>query len=750
MRYLDESTGTIYSQSDVEKQAMEENIPFDEFVTSKGYQIMEDAAEVEEVKIEDVVINNSANAASQNTAQTDTTDLDLDNVSLESLETPETPEEINNRDKYEAYNNAKQNYEEYNKTYNFGYGENRGTKFNQSNFLSGSTRAYSKNKELKRLMDEKARLLGPDFDLPATLYELDEDQFVDAFRKEFPGISIVQTDIGDAVKINVNGKDEYLDLQRFLPGKNYYKNFDRVIKDVQLMDSQLTADNRVSSITAGVVYQMKDGEFNKHYVNQTLKGTGYSIDQINKKGGKNTGMELLFNNEVVLQDTSVDNSGGKLDSHYTGNAIEEYLKKNLTADQNNIVKEKSYELLDVFLTKQAKEKAKVNDNISEEEVKKQYATTDFIPSVMAIAEGANLNPVQKDILKIYLQQQQEKAATENIIPSGANAYGIPDEKIQLFDYNIATSLAGLADVEGGQAILNALQTNDIVGQLNEAGLVSTRRGLVENKMLTISERLLVETGDVDLIRLAQTYKYAPVEAQQDAIDKKVINFKNSDNQIQKLLSEKLETLGNELPDGAGFKVVTTEFDGNIQRVFNITFEPEGKPTDEEINKFNELRVKFWKLQTNISRLDNDRVKSVHNIINDINNLPDLNEITVIKDENGNEFEVNKNIYDLAFKEYDVGDLLFKDLSDATSQILLTVPTLFGSESALDAQRQLNEKNKYYRSLGTYDDGQGGGFLFTMRTLAQQFPNIALAIGTVNLINIMLIKLLKAQVIQLIK
>ena len=695
MNYLDPNTGVTYTTEQL--LALAGDTPLSEYIIANGYVEIDfsTTSQEEEVKIEDVVINNSATAASQNTAQTDTTDLDLDNVSLESLETPETPEEINKRDKYQAYYEEKELFEALTPQ------------------LKNPRQSLAYQNMQKELL-----ALGPDFDLPATLYELDEDQFVDAFRKEFPGISIVQTDVGDGVVINVNGKDEYLDLQKVLPGESYYENFDKIIKDVITMDAEMTADNVMSGITAGIIYQMKDGEYNKNYVNETLKGTGYSIDQINKKGGRNTGMELLFNGEVVLQDTAVNNTGGKLDRNYIGNGIEEYLKNNLTPEQNAVVAEKSYKLLDVFLIKEAKEKAKVNDNLSEEKVKETYAANGFIPAVMTVASTADLDEAQKDILKTYLEQQQEKAVT--II----NTYGNTDYD---YDYDMATSLAGLADVEGGSTILDALLVNDIVGQLEEKGLKDTRRDLVQNKMLTISERLLVDTGNEDLIRLAQNYRYAPVEMQQDAIDKKARNFRNSGKAIEDLLVNQLDLIGKTLPKSANLNYESVEFEGSIQRLFNLTLN-EGA-TAEELDQFNDAQISFYKLQTNINRLQKDRRKSLHNIIEDINSLPDLNEITVVKDENGNEFEVNKNIYDLAFKEYDAIDLIAKDLSDATNQILLAAPTLLGFDSALDAQRQLNEKNKYYRSLGTYDDDQGYTGLFILRTLAQQFPNIALAIGT---------------------
>ena len=55
--------------------------------------------------------------------------------------------------------------------------------------------------------------------------------------------------------------------------------------------------------------------------------------------------------------------------------------------------------------------------------------------------------------------------------------------------------------------------------------------------------------------------------------------------------------------------------------------------------------------------------------------------------------------------------------------------MLGADWALDEQRRLNKKNEYFQSNLTYDNLQGQGGLFALRTFAQQFPNIALAITT---------------------
>jgi len=749
MKYLDEENGVYYTEDELILAAGDMSL--NEYIVQMGYIAIEEEEEKEEESsfIEDVATN-SADAASTNKKE-DTVvekkktsrydilanqyknmDSNLDDISLESLEPEQTKEVILKEDKYKAYNEAKAAYEKYQETYTFGFGEGRGTGFNESNFLSGSQGSYNKNKALKRSLDDEIIKLGPNFDVPETLYELDEETFIEAFRKEYPYISIKETDAGDAVKILYDGKEEYLDLQpTWLNGDKYYKNFDKVIKEIKEFDKSIIAEQMISQITSSIMYGLSDGEYDTKYINEILDGTGYNVQQINKKGGKNTGMELLFNGEVVVIDPVVNKSGGSSDYNYEGIAIQNYLSKNLTSAQNSVVANKSYDLLDTFLVDEAKAKAEVNDNISDEDVKKAYGQQDFVNNVMGIGKIGGLTDAQNNILKNYLGEQQKKALTDagnNNIVGGMARSNIGSRKNEVYDFDIATNLKGLLDVEGGEAILNVLQTEDVVGQLEKLGLENTRKRLIDNKMLSISEKLMQQDGNEDLIRLAQRYKYAPIEVVQDKVEEKIRIAKNSSDNIEALLKFKTNQIVDNLPEGSEIVVdVLENKDGSTSRILSL--KSEGIPNEKQKLEQNKTALELWKLQSNINRLESDRVTFIKNLITDIDNIESFNKIETVKDDKGNEFEVNKNVFDLAFKEYDGVDLIKKDLNDATAQIFLTIPTLLGADWALDEQRRLNKKNEYFQSNLTYDNLQGQGGLFALRTFAQQFPNIALAITT---------------------
>ena len=742
MKYLDEASGMLFTASEIMTQMKLEEFEgqFDDYILEKGYTQYEEEKieEEEESDFQSDVVVNSAIAASENIIESAVdvdpakkltkiqkdykkrfSGLNLGNISLESIDVPQTNEEIKKAEKYNAVNTATKNFKEYNKNYTFGFGEGPGTDFNKSNFGSGAQGSYLKNKELKQIMDDEIRALGPDFNYPETLYELTESKFVDAFRLEFPAINIKEVDVGDGVEIYYNGKTEYLDLQRFLPGKKHFDNFNRVIKEIKQFDKEQTAEEMLSSITSGLIFSFGEKEVDANYVNKVLDGTGYSInysrgayDEFSSKGDGDK-VELFYNGEVVVG--GIDEYGKELPFYDNTNLIQEYLYNNLTPIQNAVVAKKSYELLDAFLLKRAKEKAEVSDSLNEQEVKEAYATTDFISNVNAIADEAGLTTEQKNILKNYLQDQQNKAYEMQPIEGGKYI----DDFEMYYNYDTATNLLGL-----DEDILSALQTNGIVEQLNELGLTTTKKRLVEEKMLTIAEALMASENQ-DLLQLAQRYQYASKEKAEDLILEKIGIAQRSTSNIAKLIEYKTVELLANMPDEVTLSTtqITTP-DGVPYTEFGLQVKGELNLEGEDLKAYNAAALEWWTLQGNVNRLEDDRRKFIQNLITDINGFESLDEIAIVKDDNGNEFEVNKNIHDLVFKEYDGIDLIKNDLNNGFKQILLTVPTLLGSDAALDAQREINEDSQFFQSMVSYDDTKGQGGLYALRTFAQQFPNQA--------------------------
>ena len=83
------------------------------------------------------------------------------------------------------------------------------------------------------------------------------------------------------------------------------------------------------------------------------------------------------------------------------------------------------------------------------------------------------------------------------------------------------------------------------------------------------------------------------------------------------------------------------------------------------------------------------------------------------------------IIDAAHREYGLGNLIVKDVNDAFTSTFLALPTLFDSEWAIGKQKQLNDKNNYYKEM----TGPEFSLEYITRTLGQQSANITLAIAT---------------------
>ena len=56
------------------------------------------------------------------------------------------------------------------------------------------------------------------------------------------------------------------------------------------------------------------------------------------------------------------------------------------------------------------------------------------------------------------------------------------------------------------------------------------------------------------------------------------------------------------------------------------------------------------------------------------------------------------MYDAFSKEYGTAELMAKDFGDATYSIFLALPTLAGSQFAIDEQVRLNQKNEKINAL----------------------------------------------------
>ena len=186
----------------------------------------------------------------------------------------------------------------------------------------------------------------------------------------------------------------------------------------------------------------------------------------------------------------------------------------------------------------------------------------------------------------------------------------------------------------------------------------------------------------------------------------------------------------DIPSTIGYTKTT-----GIDDVLYFNLEKDGELNSEEKEIFEEASVRLFNLQNTLGRLESDYEKTIQNYINHVAEITEYKKsigVKVGEDKKGR--DVTRNIlqgYENIFKEYDVGNLIAKDFTDASYGIMLSLPTLFNSEWAINEQKALQRKENYYKSSLKYDDafGEGEFGLYSLRTLFQQAPNILMAIGT---------------------
>ena len=218
----------------------------------------------------------------------------------------------------------------------------------------------------------------------------------------------------------------------------------------------------------------------------------------------------------------------------------------------------------------------------------------------------------------------------------------------------------------------------------------------------------------------------------------------------RLVNEILEPLGDKVQMKASYVTGQGSY-------YQLTTKQELTGAEQEA--FDRAQVLLNGIQNTLQDLSLDKEQTITGFINDIVDLEEsekdqaildkktdseyINSLMETEDPNTGENytkeraqellkkrkSIDINLWDTVYKEYGVGDLLFKDFGDAVYSIALAAPTIVGAEWAITEQDRLNQKNGMYMDMLTVDNMGSNKDLFAFRTLAQQLPNIILAIGT---------------------
>ena len=514
------------------------------------------------------------------------------------------------------------------------------------------------------------------------------------------------TGTGNAVKyVDPKTNEEvYIDLQPF--------TYDEKVKSAKQIDQLKNSFKSLSNEELSKNIASRVGLMDNVYsMNDALDGTNYSVKESFKPGSAVLG----FKGTPVYQ---VYEGKDLVGSYENQNDLSAYFNKNLDDQDINIINDNSVKasskLAESRKDRLEIEKAKL-DNI---EVNREFVEgKDFAElTYLTLSNNVNFTEEEVKIVKDYINNFDSRRPTETITErtdvGGFTTREIP-KKLTNEEY-----IKAVKDLSGLPPSIGKKLLNVDLNSVYENGLNQFKKNKLDNKMTTIYETLTKESGDQDLLKLSYSFGKAEEKEYKENIKsyKEKISKQVNDLAVKDVKSQ-LEKISAIAPADSKINVNTidSEFIYSIEK-------PKRKLTKEEEVKFKEAQASLFLLYENQKNNQKDLELEAERL---------LASIKTFEEKKRGEKISQAELFNVAFKEYGLGDIIKKDFNDATAQLLLAVPTLINSDWAIEQQRKLDAKEKTFETPLTYDQAleqdQGGRFL--LRTGAQQAPNMILAIGT---------------------
>ena len=632
---------------------------------------------------------------------------------------------------------------------------------------------------------------------------------------------------GDVLELPMNYESFFRgsDKQKRIFEQNYQK-----LKDYQL--SLIKANDIVDVVTniidpsqvSSLVESVDEGNLSLTALNKELKAINYEVKPIydndkrivgitdddtelekqqkqigaavNNGENKIIGYQLLKNGRPfnLLSTAKFDNTTQSFNplvekESFNLDAVQTYLRNNLTTEETNIVKESLVNTYNDWIQIQQAKKVELEKKISKDnngEVVRQYIKDKtFAKKVSGYLKLLNqsnseVNFSEEEILHIeayfnkrtnyandkvfrdktlqlnskYANQLEFVLDTSHLELATSNPYATVEENLDYYSNKEGLKYPGL--IEKLQALdIKGLVKNSLVGSDGNGGL---RRSIIDKRFDTMHESAIKEIGDDEQTIIDTGMLLSKTE---NALQDKSLVYKAQKLKVASELLEKIPKLGIVAVDEKVKNIKGIEY--NFQNIEGqgsfYSISASADLSDEDQAKFDEARAMLFKIQNTLINLQEDKKETIDNFKNQIVNLKykeALNEseknertkveinslLSTINDDTGKQYTLKEatdyikkrdsqqiNMYDAFAKEYGTAELMAKDFGDATYGIFLALPTLTGSQWAIDEQVRLNQKNEVYMTMGELGDGSGNKGLFALRTLSQQFPNILMAIGT---------------------
>ncbi|MCP4323765.1 MAG: hypothetical protein GY787_18310 [Alteromonadales bacterium] len=533
-----------------------------------------------------------------------------------------------------------------------------------------------------------------DFDEPRTVLRKGEDEVQTKLKEKYPWLVTKTTGIGNALKVQLPDGTVTLDLDDGFMSVNDKQESVDILNKIKNLDKALTG-NQKSEINLGTALDQAVADKDMSNVNTLLEGTGYELELIEEELDYGVSREesepikatyksysLTKDGELLIKTSEIKDLKDKLNKD---NSIFDAITDNAYQAQKEFVLE--------FNKKLEEEKNVIQ---TDKQTPLKYYQEQFKKDLEKIL-GDEITASDKG--ELYTHFQTIKAASLGNKRKGVEGISV-DEQVARYK-----NLSGLSEELRTKLIESGVSLKDITNKgINDLTLEE-----LGNRSSTIAESIIKENGNQKLINLSQRFIAEDEKTFNTEVANRVEETKKVYDSISSTFAKRAQSIINQAPEGT--KITIGYIGGKPQ----LKIENERVLTEKENREVNRAANQMLDLQFSMSTLQSDYAATLNNI-----NL-DIEQYYV------NKGGVDENTFNTANKEYNIGSLLAKDINDSFASLLLTVPTLLGSDFAIEEQRRLNKKNEYYETMLAYDDGD---FLrYALRTTAQQSGNLVLAIGT---------------------
>jgi hypothetical protein len=689
MKYFFE--GNEISINDIQSAAVESLMTVEEYINKFNIEVVEEEPVNQNEDFQQAPQEETALVGPvEQTPAVDTVSVSED-TSLELQETEEKPKKTEEPDPKKQLEDLKLLEEEY-KAWQKG--------------KSAQEIAYSKESENYQIKIDEAK--------QGLFFNQDEEVVVQKLKELAPSIVVGQTGSRDVLvyydpvtneKRNINLNADPVKAQ------------EAIIALIEAENSLSSRDRATNAILANT--DIFDWDvFTKptfgQDLNTSLEGSGLQIKYLSGDGSREQ-FEISRDGEVI------DVIEGRQN-------VVSWYKQNLTEKDLAVAKENSYQAQvqysKLLNTEEGRIIERLDDKKNTSKLFKEYYETSFYKDLMnKVNSSGNFTTEEIDTLEKHFDQQKQKR-DERQVDKDALKMSYKSENIPTTptytdeEYiNITRDLTGLPEDLINKLLENNIYDQDATNQFEGEQLLSITNQYVGGKLNTFAERTLID-GGVDQQTLALGVTFDKVEEQEfkKGKSKQAEGIVAYEQSLDDIYYAQLEEISKRVPQGTEIKL--QKIGGNTIVVISNDRNLTGAEADTF--KQAQLDILEWQNSYNIYNTDLNQAKK--------NYIQSIVEYQDSKSELTNQYV---NVFDVVNKEYDLDAVLAKDINDATAGIFLAVPTLFNSEWAINEQKKLNQKNQTFETMQSFDEATSlSQFLrFGSRTLAQQAPNIALAVGT---------------------